>query len=300
MISEFEQRLADVLGTRLPPPFTGRVDRPPGQDPADGPVILLGVQRATTLDPDIGSRRPELAPGSNDHRRVLRLSCSVGIEVRPADGEARAQQLLGLDALLYELDAPDMLSGGALVEDGDTGFVIQTMRLVEARAPLLPSAPEAPVFGLTLEADGWFWPVGVVGQAGIEIGEIRVRGVALPLFLLPDNLRLVAGGDAVELTLRVPPLASLRLREDGINPMAFGRLAVGLFDAGGRPGAGTLAGGAAGEGGVRLFDVVNGEATLTYTPPAEAGADVLVVSMEDGENGLGIEVGRFPLVVREG
>jgi hypothetical protein len=201
--------------------------------------------------------------------------------------------------LLYELESPDMLDGSALIADGDTGFLIQAMRLVEARAPLVPDADEPPL-GLTLAAEGWFWPVGIEGQTGIIIGEIRVRGVALPLFLLPENLRLVAGGDAVELTLRVPPLASLTLRPDGLQAMPFGRLAVGLFDAGGRPGAGTLTGGVEGTGDVRLLEVQDGQVTLTYTPPAEAAADVLVVGLEDGENGLGIEVGRFPLRVREG
>src|SRR6266508_4543656 len=98
MIAAFEQRLADVLGTRLPVPFRGRVSVAPAPPPAAQPAVVVAVEGATTVEPDLGSRRPELTPGANDPRRVLRLNCSVAIWVLAANNADRRQQLEGIDA----------------------------------------------------------------------------------------------------------------------------------------------------------------------------------------------------------
>ena len=156
MISDFEQRLADVLGTRLPAPFAGRVEVAPVSPSGPHPMIVLGVQQVEHAVADIGSQRPEIVPGSDDRRRVLRLKCSVGIEIHPGAGDDREQQMQGVDVALYALDAPDFQDGSALVEEGDSGFLIQKMAIVEALAPLDPEAPEASPVGLTLSAEGWF------------------------------------------------------------------------------------------------------------------------------------------------
>ena len=111
---------------------------------------------------------------------------------------------------------------------------------------------------------------------------------------------IVAGGAPVELALC---LRTTPLRVSGVGellpPLPFGALAVALFDPGGRPGAGTLTGGTEGAEGVRLVELADGSATISYAPPAEAAADVLVVALDDGSDGLGVEIGRLTLKVRE-
>ena len=106
MIAEFEQRLAEVLGGVLPAPFGGRVQVAPGTVPASQPAVLLGVTHAERLADDIGGNPHALAPGVDEPRRVLRLRCTVALEVRAANGAGREQQVEGLDAALYALDDP--------------------------------------------------------------------------------------------------------------------------------------------------------------------------------------------------
>jgi hypothetical protein len=301
LISEFEQRLANILGARLPTPFTGRVDVPPGPQASSAPRILIGVASAEAVEPDIGSRRPELTPGVPDPRRVARLRCTVQIEVHPGQNNGRAQALQGLDACLFALQSADVQDGSALAGGApDPGFLIQSIRLATATAPLNPeTATQGPV-SLSCLADGWFWPVGVPGQAGRQIGEIRVRGATLPIEVSPVPV-LIAGGTAVDLVVGISPASTIRLTGQPAPPvLPFGRLAFALFAPGGKPGKGVLSGGSAGVNGVRLVDLVTGRAALTYTPPAEPAVDELVIGMEDGESGLGIELGRTSLVVRGG
>ena len=116
MLLEFEQRLADVVGSRLPAPFTGRVDVAPGPDPTDEVRLILGVQSTTPLDADFLSHRDVRLPGSTDFRRVLKLRCVVGVEARTSEG--RSGQMSALDAALFVLDAPDFRDASAL-GDGD-------------------------------------------------------------------------------------------------------------------------------------------------------------------------------------
>lgn len=299
MISEFEQRLADVLGARLPAPFTGRVDVAPGPQAGNFPRLLLGAVRAEPVEPDLGSRRPELTPGAPDPRQVARLRCTVQIDIHPAQNSGRAQAVQGLDVCLFTLQTADMQDGSALAGGApDPGFLIQSLRLVDTSSPFDPGSDDQGEVGLSLQAEGWFWPVGVPGQAGRQIGEIRIRGAALPIEITPPPA-LVAGGPAADLVVTIALPSALRLTAQPPSPtLPFGQLAFALFGPGGKPGKGALSGGTAGVDGVRLVELTGGQAQITYTPPGEATLDELAVAMDDGEEGLGIELGRFPLVVR--
>ena len=295
MISEFEQRLANVLGSRLPAPFGGRVEVAPAS--ANDLRLVLGVEQVKLTEPDMGSRRPERVPGSADDRRVVRATCMVRLGVQPDAGQGRAQQVLALDAALYELDAPDFRSGEALAAPGDAGFLIQRLRCLGTDVPLDPLAEDAGPLGLTIEAEGWFWPVGIPGQAGIAIGEIRIRGVTLPVLLEPRNPLIAAGGGAVPLALRIGAAGGLTLG-NGAGPLPIGSIAVRVVGQGGQPGSGTLAGGTAGVDGARILDASSGTVAFDYTPGAEPATDTLIVALENGESDLGIELGRFDLVAR--
>jgi hypothetical protein len=301
MISDFEQHLANVLGSRLPAPFAGRVEVAPGPVTGPGPEILLGVQQIEPAHADIGSQRPETVPGSDDRRRVMRLRCTIGIEVRPHSGQGRQQQMQGVEAALYVLDAQDLRDGSALVEEDDQGFLIQEMHVVESQVCLDPDKTGAPPVGLTLNAEGWFWPIGEPGETGIQIGEVRLRGAILPLSITPPRPYLTAGGAGVKLTLRVGTVGPLRTSDqvEPLPPLPFGSLALTLVDPGGRPGAGTLSGGTAGEGDAHLVALSDGGASVTYIPPAEATIEVLTVALDDGQDGPGIELGQFTLDVQE-
>jgi len=296
MIAEFEQRLADVLGVRLPLPFRGRVEVAPGT--LAGPALVLGAERVALQEPDFGNRRPEVVPGDGTPRRIVRATCTVGIVVRPAAGEGRVQQMQGLDAALYTLDAADLRNGSALRTGGDPGFQIDHLRCTTSVLPLDPAVPGSEPVGLRVEAEGWFWPAGTPGASGIAIGEIRVRGIPLPILLRHDAPALVAGGGPVPLVLALGGESAFRLGVDGAPPSA--PMVARLEGPGARAASGTLGGGAAGAGGVRLATISQGELSLLYTPGAEAATDTLVLTFDDGDGGPGAEIARFTLAVREG
>jgi hypothetical protein len=88
------------------------------------------------------------------------------------------------------------------------------------------------------------------------------------------------------------------VRAGGVDRRPFGEVVLRLTDAGGRPGAGTLAGGVAGPGGSRRVPLSNSAASFQYTPPADAAVDILHVAFDNGEGGAGSEIGRLPLRVR--
>lgn len=294
MVSEFEQRFADVLGGRLPSPFTGRVEVPPAQAPDVLPRLVLAVSEMTVIEPDFRSRRPEVVTGSPDPRRVVRLECGVTIEVRRADDQSRADQMQVLDATLFALGDEQMLSGGALNDNTDRGFFIQTMHVSRAGAPVDPS-PQEPVI-INVVARGLFWPVGVPGQAGPEITEIFMRSTVLPVQVIPATPQLTAGGPAVDFIVHVVTPPSFRVHEGG--EILFGSLAFTALAADGGPSAGTLAGGTEGKPGVRVVPLVDNEAIVTYAPPAEPGREDLVISIEDHEGGQGLELRRVRLQIR--
>lgn len=275
----------------MPSPFRGRVSRAPGPG-GNQARLILGVGHVEPLAPDFGSVRPEVVPGAADQRRVLRLRCDVSITVRATAAQGRNQQITGLDAALYLLDAPDLRDGTALIQEGDQGFLIESL-LLDGGEGL---AVEPDDVGLRLEAQGWFWPVGVEGEAGIPMGPILVRSAMLPVGLEPPLTRVAPGGDPVELTIRTGLAGTFVLDEPApAQPTSpFGALAVTLEGPGGTPGAGTLTGGADGPDGSRLLPVEHDAATLTYTPPAEPARETLVVSSVAGEPPrIGIELARF-------
>ncbi|HEX6044802.1 MAG TPA: hypothetical protein VFZ22_09970, partial [Pyrinomonadaceae bacterium] len=106
-------------------------------------------------------------------------------------------------------------------------------------------------------------------------------------------------GETVNLTIEFGATGTMRVERGGrVTSLPFGSVVVAVEDSGGRPGAGTLAGGNAGPAGSRTIPVAGGQAAFQYTPPAQAALDQLVVSLDDGEGGIGIELGRFPLEVR--
>jgi hypothetical protein len=291
VISELEQRLADVISSRLPAPFGGRVF-PASDVPApDGtPRIVVAVRRAERVEPDVGSARPERTDGTGV-KRVVRLVCTVELEVRAASSGGRAQELAGVDAALYVLDAPEFRTGAALAASGDLGFLATSTRLLET------SVPDGGA-RVTLTVDGWFWPAGAEGVTGAPIAEVRVRGAVLPIVVEPAS-RLVAGGAPVSLAIRFLPAGRLRLVEGTPPPpLPFGWLALRVVDAGGRPGAGTLSGGVAGTDGVELAEIHDGVAEIVYTPPGETAIDHLVISLDDGEGNAGVELGRYTLRVK--
>lgn len=294
MISDFETRLAEALGTRIAAPFTGRVDVAPGEDPGNGVRLAVGVVEAQMMEPEIGSRRSEVVPGDAAPRRALRLRCTVALQARMKGTVDRALQMRAIDAAIYALDDAEFRSGRALADGTDRGFVIHELQPSSLAVPLDPDVPGTAV-ALRLTATGLFWPIGVQGQTGRIIDEIRFRGGVLPLDVLPAEPLLVAGGPAVPLTIRFG-VASMRIRKEGVTKLPFGSIAVTLVAAGGKPGKGTLTGGDDGTTPqVRILTVANAEASVSYTPPAEPASEELVVAFEDGEQGLGIELGRVPL-----
>lgn len=294
MLTEFESRLSDVLGARLPAPFGGRVRRRDEAAPSgSGPVIRLGIDAITPLEPDFGSVRPEVVPGSSDQRRVLRFAVTIGIDVEPQSNGGRLQQLLGVDALVYELQDPEMRSAALLVQPGDQGFLLDWLHLADSEFEDTPN--------LAVLAEGWFWPVGQVGEAGREIERALVREYRLPVHL-DVGAQLVAGGAPVDLAVTFGATGTMDISAGGgVGSSPFGSIAFGLLDDGGGPGAGTLSGGGIGPDGTHVISVADGSTVVTYTPPDTALVDHLVVSAhtedDDGNRHLGIELARFDLVV---
>lgn len=302
MITEFEQALANALGSRLAAPFGGVVQVAPGTGGGATPRIIVGVQRSEPVVSDFRTIRSEIVPGSLERRRILRLRCQIGLEVRAATGSGRSQQVQGVDALLYLLNAPELRNGSAITGGADPGFLVQQLQVIESQAPLDPTVADAPAVGVTAQAEGWFWPVGVSGESGRQIGEIRIREVILPLEISPAAPETTAGGAAVDLTFRLGTVGVLRL-QSGAAPLPalpFGSLALALFGPGGTPGAGSLSGGVAGTAGVQLATLsAGGEAVIRYTPPAQEATDELRIALDNGIGGPGIEIGRVSVRVRE-
>lgn len=299
MLTDLEARLADVLGARLGAPFAGRVFVAPGPNDPDV-ALLVGVRSAEVVEGTFGAgRRPEVVPGAADPRRVVRLRARLRVEVRPAAAGTRAQTMSALDALVYELDSPDLRSAAALGAPGDPGFLV-TEQLPRAVVAVRDDGTDA-LPAVELEALGWFWPRNAPGVTGVPIAQALVRTAALPVALAPWPLRLRAGDPALPLTIRVGTTGTTTLSTGAPIVSAFGELAVRVVDAGGRPGAGSLSGGTPGPNGSRLVTVDLDTATVTYQPPAAAAADLLVVSVGRADAGagpaIGMELARFPLEV---
>lgn len=292
MISEFEQRLANVLGGRLPAPFTGHAHVAPAPSDGDDPTVAVRVAEAAALESGMGGEAQQTVPGAPVPRRVVGLACVVELAVLPASAGGRAQVMAGADAALYILDAPEFRNGSAFAGGApDPGFLIRSMRFrdIITSPRLLASGDAAESTVLRFDAEGWFWPVGTPGEAGREIESVRIRGALSPMEL-HASARIVAGGDPVDLTLLVRDI----IKPAGGTPGTFSSLALRLVGPGGGDGAGTLQGAG---GGVLLVELEDGEAQFTYIPPDEEARDQLVISLDDGEDGIGMELGRFTLKV---
>jgi hypothetical protein len=286
MLREFERRLADVLSAGLPAPFVGTVDVAPGTAQSQ---VLVSVAHAAPIASDFLSSRPEPTPGAVGSRRIVRLRCDVSLEVRQLPSQNRDLRLVAFDAVLFHIDAAPFRSGRAL--DGgnpDPGFFLNQLTLRSCDPPAT----------LALDAEGFFWPVGLPGQTGEPIERIKTRVVTEPLLLDPPAPALVAGGPPIDLVIRLGSEGGMDVRAGGVDRQPFGDVVLRLTDAGGRPGAGTLAGGAPGPEGSRRVPLANGAAAFQYTPPAEAVVDILRVSFENADGGAGSEIGELPLRVR--
>lgn len=294
MLSEFEARFADVLGARLPAPFGGRARRRGESAPAgDGPVVRVGVAAVEPLDPDFGSVRPEVLAGSAGRRRIVRLGVRVGIDIEPAGDGGRLQELAGIDAVVYELQAPELRSAAALLAPGDQGFAVEHL--------LLGSSDLAVDSDLVVSTEGWFWPVGVAGETGRPIERALVREFRLPIRLRFDAA-VEAGGADVTLELGFGATGTMEVTSGAASRSAFGSIALRLVDAGGGAGAGTLTGGATGPDGTHVVAVADDSASVTYQPPGVAVTDRLLVAMytrdADGNERVGVELARFDVVVQ--
>ena len=287
MLSDFETRLADVMGSRLAAPLAGAVDVNPGRDVSR---IVLGITSVQRLDDDMLSLRPERVPGDVAPRRVLKLRCTVELDAKLPNGGSRLDQMQAVEGALYLFEDTSMRDGSALLpgDNSDPGFLIRSMTV----------SGSIPPQSITIDADGFFWPKGTVGESGQAIQSARIRSALKPLLLDPQPAVLVAGGAATDFTITFGASGTTTVAADGIQNSAYGSLVFSVVDAGGRPGQGTLAGGADGPGGSRMCVVSDGSAALRYTPPAQAATEFLVVKLDDNAGGPGIELGRFPLRTR--
>jgi len=206
------------------------------------------------------------------------------------NGGSRLDQMLAVESALYLLEDTSMRDGSALLpgDNSDPGFLIRSMTV----------SGSIPPQSITIDADGFFWPKGTVGESGQAIQSARIRSALKPLLLDPRPAALVAGGPATDFTITFGASGTTTVAADGIQSSAYGSLVVSVVDAGGRPGQGTLAGGGDGPGGARLCVVSDGSAALRYTPPAQAATEFMVVKLDDNAGGPGIELGRFPLRTR--
>jgi hypothetical protein len=298
VLVHLQARLADVLGSRLPPPFGGRVFVPPGPAAGPEPTLLVEITRAELVSPDLGSTRFEAVPGAEEPRRVVRLRCTIEFTARAGTGEGWLQQLAALDAVLYELDGPELRNGSALRAPGDPGFLLDGLEPVSVET----EGKDDDRAALVAHAVGWFWPPGTPGETGEPITSALVRTALMPVALEPWPLRLRAGGPAMPLVVRVGAARTLDVGRSTVPAAPVGALALRALDAGGRPGLGVLGGGIAGPGGARIVDVVGDAVSFSYTPPADPVREQLVVAVAQADTGdgvaIGMELARFPLEVR--
>ena len=185
-----------------------------------------------------------------------------------------------------------MRTASALVAPGDQGFRLDRVEL----APVGEQDDDPDVLVL---AEGWFWPVGVPGQEGREIARALVREVRLPVRLLL-GAALEAGGAAVACDLVFGATGTLDVTADSTVSAPFGAVALRVLDQGGGPGAGVLGAAGSPSGSTVVAVVAGAGTTFTYTPPAVAAREQLVV-LAHARNGaderIGMELARFDLTV---
>lgn len=299
MVSDFEAHLATVLGAQLPAPFAGTVSVTGDNDSAHGnqPRIFVGVYKTQAMPRDFGASRTVQVPGVADRIQVLSLKVFVNINVIPAQSADRLQQLQGIEQICYLLDSEPFQTGTALAAAGDQGFQIHSLSVDEGVVTVANAPEQDRPAGLSLVAEGIFWPIGISGETGIDIDEIRLRTLALEIRLEPAAPQLTAGGAAATLFLMIDSTASNRVGGDN-TPLTFDQITVDLQQPDGQPGAGSLDGGTAGAANARHLTITDGVATAVYTPPGAAAKDLLRVGFDDGEDGLGQIVKQFLIEVR--
>jgi hypothetical protein len=299
MVSDFEAHLATVLGAQLPAPFSGTVSVAGDSDSAHGnqPRIFVGVYKTQAVPRDFGASRSVQVPGVSDRIHVLSLKVFVNINVVPAQSADRVQQLQGIEQISYLLDSEAFQTGAALAAAGDQGFQIHSLSVDEGVATVANAPEQDRPAGLSLVAEGIFWPIGISGETGIDIDEIRLRGLNMDIRLEPAAPQLTAGGAATTLFLMIDSTASHRLGGDH-TPLTFDQITVDLLQPDGQPGAGSLSGGTAGAANARHLPITDGVATAVYTPPGTAARDLLRVGFDDGEDGLGQIFKQFLIEVR--
>lgn len=296
MLSEFEQGFQATLRTKLPVEIRDQVEVATGAPNQSG--ILVGIRSAKLASGEFGSVRSEFAPGMAVRRRVVRMHCVLDCIFVPANNSQDRTLLMSwLDQVLYALDDFDVRTGAAFAGTAtDPGFLIQSMKVEALDSPFGIHETESERLGLSLKTDGWFWPVGELGEASVEIGEIRIRGAIHPLLLTPAEPRLVANGPGVDLSISFEPRGTSRITTTDLSSEAFGHLAIRLEKVDGTAGEGTLGGGTAGAGNIRLLPVTDDQVHFSYTPSATPGTDILIVCIDDNSSSGGIEIGRYTLI----
>ena len=240
MLSEFEQQFQTTLRSRLPAGIRDRVQVATGAANQKG--ILVGISTAEPMPTEFGSVRSEITPGIDIPRRVVRLSCTLNCTFIPTNSSQNRSNLMELlGQVLYALDDSDVRDGSAFRdEQADPGFLIQSMKVENLESPFAIHTTNAEHLQLSLIAKGWFWPIGEPGQAGIEIGEIRLRGGIHPVLLTPADPFLVANDPALTLTITFEARGTSRITANGLDSDAFGNVAARLEKEDGTLGAGTL------------------------------------------------------------
>ena len=291
MVVEFLNRLAQVLSGRLQPVFPSQVELAPGTSGGNDPRVLIANERVLISPSQMGDTPEAVVPGDENPRRIVRAQWITRLRIVPTNSGGPSQVREGLDACLYALDAPDFRNGQAM-EGGaaDPGFLVKSMQLTSLESPLDGIDGNEPLRDLLLQSEGYLWPAGEAGVSGPQIAEVFLRGVLLPMQLEP--VRIVAGGSPTPLTLNVRPFLQMNGGTAGSN--VFSSLALQVLSEAGTAGAGALQGQTA---GLLVTDVTGERLTVTYDPPADPTTDILVVSLDDNENGAGQELARFKLNV---
>jgi hypothetical protein len=308
MISDFERSLATLLGARLPSPFNGSVVVAPAPQNPAAETIVVGVTSAVPATAAFGSQLPQQTPAVAGTHRVLRLDCTVTMTVVP-QGD-RALQANGAQQLLWVLDDPEVKAGRALSDGTDQGFVLDQFGITSMTVPLDPEAtpvlppgpagsPPGATVAVTALASGWFWPVGTTGAVGIAIGHVLVRGISLPVLVSPTAPRSAPGGDPISISVRVDASTmDVSTPTGAAGSLPFTALIATLAGEKGAAATGSLTGGTSGTNTLRTYPVSEGSATVTYTPAAVAGNDVLSIALDDGSGGAGVILGSVPIQVR--
>ncbi len=299
MITEFEMALVAYLNTNIDPPFAGNVERSDGGKVTvtNNPQVRVSVIQAVTALREMGTKKPLLVPGSNDYRRVSRLKCDVVIDLYATNTAKREQILNGVELIHYLLDTPTIKNGTELEGGPDPGFVIQSLTIEKATIPLKINLAGVDSGQVHLEVTGWFWPVGVPGQEGVEIGAVRIRGITFEVSIEQGG-PLIAGGPMVDFVVGLEATGPIVLTDGEVeSDPSFGSLYCFLRTPDGSAAQGFLGGGIDAGDGARLVPVSDSTATVSYTPPGNEVQEELVIGLDDGNSNKSIDIGSLILKI---